>query len=157
MLHILIADRRTLRVLESSGASPALEEIAVFRNAAAGRHERDLVSDRPGRVINAAAGTRQSYEPRTSARLHSMQVWLRELRPSLRELLGSHDSGGLVLVAAPRMLAELQRQLPPDLRSRVVGTMPLDLVRTPLAALKGRLLPILRTTGRRTEGRPPRA
>jgi protein required for attachment to host cells len=146
-----------VRVLESAGPSPKLAEIAVFRNVAAGRHERDLVSDRPGRVINAAAGTRQSFAPRTSARLHSMQVWLKALNPSLRELLQSHDNDSVVLVAAPRMLAELQRQLPPDIRRRVVGTVPLDLVRTPLAALKGRLQPVLRTTGNRLQAQPPRA
>lgn len=157
MLHILIADRRTVRVLENAGPGPALTEIAIFRNAAAGRHERDLVSDRPGRVMNVAAGTRQSYEPRTSARLHAMQVWLRELRPSLRELLRSHNNERLLLVASPRMLAELQRQLPPDIRNRVAGTVPLDLVRTPLCVLRGRLQAILRTTGRRAQPQQLRA
>ena len=148
MIHIVIADARTLRIFESAGSTRTLEEIAVFRNVAAGRHERDLVSDRPGRVVNSAARTPQSYEPRTRARLHSMQAWLRDLRPSLRELLRSRRSEGVVLVAAPRMLGELQRQLPPDIRKQVAGALPLDLARQPLAALKKRLQPAVRAAVR---------
>ena len=47
MIHALVADTRTIRVFEASPPGRTLAEFAVF-DAAAGRHERDLFSDRPG-------------------------------------------------------------------------------------------------------------
>ena len=149
MMHILVADARTVRVFQSSAAPRSFSEIAVFRNSAAGRHERDLVTDRPGRVINRAAGRRQAYEPRTRARQHSMQIWLKQAGPSIRELLESHDTEGLLLVAAPRVLAELRKCLPSQVSGRVIGELPVDLARQGPAALRVRLQPALRDAARR--------
>src|SRR5690349_10251534 len=100
MMHALVADTRSIRIFEASGGAGAPWEVAVLRNAAAGRHERDLVSDRPGRVINGASGAPQAYERKASAKQHAMQVWLKEVGPSLRELIESRRSEGLVLVAS---------------------------------------------------------
>lgn len=87
MIHALVADTRSIRIFAAADRAGAPWEVAVLRNAAAGRHERDLISDRPGRVINGASGRHQAYERKTSAKQHAMQVWLKEIGPSLRELI----------------------------------------------------------------------
>ena len=149
MIHALVADARSIRVFEASQAAAAPAEVAVLRNPDAGRHERDLVSDRPGRVINRAAGRHQAYEPKSSPMQHAMQVWLKEIGPSLRELIDSRHGDGVVLVAAPRMLANLRKSLPPTVRKRVKGEIGLDLARASVASLKKRLAPAMAAAARR--------
>lgn len=144
MIHAIVADARTVRVFEGSPPSRALAEVAVFRNRAAGHHERDLVSDRPGRVVNSASGARQAYEPKIRASQHAMQSWLRAIGPSLGALLEARSNESIVLVASPRTLAQLRKALPAAVSKRVTGELPLDLAQQPLGELKKRLQPALR-------------
>jgi protein required for attachment to host cells len=148
MIHALIADRRTIRVFETSGGA-APSEVAVLRNPTAARHERDLVSDRPGRVINRASGAHQAYEPKKSAAEHAMQVWLRQVGPSIRELVQSRRTDGLVLVASSRMLPHLRRSLPVDIRRLVAREMSVDLTHASAADLKRRLRPVMAAATRK--------
>lgn len=142
MIHAIVADARTVRVFEGSPPGRALAEVAVFRNRAA-HHERDLVSDRPGRVINRASGAHQAYEPKVRASQHAMQSWLRTIGPSLRALLEARGNESVVLVASPRMLAQMRKALPAAVSKRVTGELRLDLAHQPLGALKKRLQPAL--------------
>jgi protein required for attachment to host cells len=149
MMHALVADTRSIRIFEASGRAGAPWEVAVLRNAAAGRHERDLVSDRPGRVINGASGSHQAYERKASAKQHAMQIWLKQIGPSLRELIESRESDALVLVASPRMLGNLRKSLPASIRKLVAGEMPLDLTNASVADLKRRLRPAMSAASRK--------
>lgn len=149
MMHALVADTRSIRIFEASGRAGAPWEVAVLRNAAAGHHERDLVSDRPGRVINSASGRHQAYEPKASAKHHATQVWLKEIGPSLRELIESRHSDGLVLVASPRMLGSLRKTLPASVRKLVASEITLDLTNASLADLKRRLRPAMAAAARK--------
>ena len=142
MIHAIVADARTVRVFEGSPPGRALAEIAVFRNRA-GHHERDLVSDRPGRVVNSASGAHQAYEPKVRASQHVMQNWLRSIGPSLGALLEARSNESVVLVASPRMLTQLRRALPAAVSKRVTAELRLDLAQQPLGALKKRLQPAL--------------
>jgi len=151
MIHALVADTRSIRVFEASNLAAAPAEVAVLRNPDAGRHERDLVSDRPGRVINRAAGRHQAYEPKSSPMQHAMQVWLKQVGPSLFELIDSRQSDAVVLVAAPRMLANLRKSLPATLRKRVKGEMQVDLTHASAASLKKRLGPAMAAAARKVK------
>lgn len=144
MIHAIVADARTVRVFEGAPPGGVLAEVAVFRNQAGGHHERDLVSDRPGRVVNSASGAHQAYEPKVRASQHVMQSWLRAIGPSLKDLLEVRSNESLVLVASPRMLAQLRKALPVAVRKRVTGEVRLDLARQPLGEVKKRLQPALR-------------
>ena len=148
MIHALVADARAIRVFEADSSVRSLTEIAVFHNEAAHGHERDLVSDRPGRTINGASHMHQAYEPRTSATGHALEVWLKTVGIAVRELLQSRESELLVLVAAPRLLAQLRKSLPPAVRKAVAEEIALDLVHQPALALEARLRPALRTAVR---------
>jgi protein required for attachment to host cells len=149
MIHALVADQRSIRVFETADRAGAPREVAVLRNPDAGRHERDLRSDRPGRVINSASRRHQAYQPKTDAMQHAMHVWLKQIGPSLCELIEARHGEAVVLVAAPRMLANLRRSLPADLRRRVAGEMPLDLAHSSVADLKKRLGPALVAAARK--------
>jgi protein required for attachment to host cells len=148
VIHALVADSRAIRIFEADPSVRSLDEIAVFHNEASHGHERDLVSDRPGRTINTASGMHHAYQPRTRASEHALQMWLRTVGSAVRDLLLSRDSELLVLVASPRVLPRLRKSLPAAVRKAVAREVPLDLVHQPAAALKKRLRPALRAAVR---------
>lgn len=150
MIHVLVADNRSIRLFEARPPQCRLEELAIFRNLALGKHERDLQSDRPGRVVGGVSGVHHSYEPSTRPSEHVRQHWFRSVGPSLQSFLADRRSDALVLVAAPRVLSFLREGLPATLRRRVAAEVRLDLGRHPPSALTRRLLPTLRTVLRKS-------
>ena len=157
MIHAIIADSRTVRVLEMSTIAAAVAEVAVFRNPMAARHDRDLLSDRAGRTVNPGSRARQAYEPKVGAKRMSMQRWLKDLGSPLRAFLQSRGSERVILVAAPRTLAQLQKSLPVALRRQVCEVLPLDLANQPLSALQERLEPALLAVARKRSAGVPAA
>jgi protein required for attachment to host cells len=154
MIHVLVADTRTVRMLEGLTSS-TLAEVVTYRNPAFARHERDLVSDRPGRVINTARRTPQAYEPSLSARQHSTVTWLKAIGTPLQKVAKDRNSDGLVLVAAPRTLAQVRKNLPPALRKKIVAELALDLAQQSLSALRKRLQPTFRAATRKASRAEP--
>lgn len=65
MFHAIVADGHAMRVFETDARGAALDELVMYRNQA-GSHERDLVTARPGRVMNRAAIMRRHCTGRPS-------------------------------------------------------------------------------------------
>ena len=147
MLHVVVADNSTVRVYETIALGSALVAIAAFHNPV-GKHERDMVTSRPGQVINRAAGIPQSYEPKVSARQQLTQRWLKLVGAQLQLLLTGHKSAGMILVAAPRLLAEFRRQLPTRTRALILGQLARDLTHHPVSVLTKRVQPAMRAAAR---------
>jgi protein required for attachment to host cells len=143
MIHAIVADTRRLRVFEAVVDRAPLE-LAVFANPAGGKPERELVSDRPGRVINTASGAHQALQGHTPAGEHALQLWLKGLARPIRELLEARDSTGLILFASPRLLPMLRDALPASVQSLVHEEMTLDLAGQPGATLRKRIEPTVR-------------
>jgi protein required for attachment to host cells len=148
MFHVLIAGNETVRVYETSPTGGALHELAVFHNQVAHQHERDLVASRPGRVVNRAAGIRQAYDPKVTEKQHQTQRWLKLVGVQLQLLLARARSDALILVASPRMLAELRRHLPVRVRALIHAELARDLAHLPKNMLAQRLQPTLRAAAR---------
>ena len=66
----------------------------------------------------------------------------------LKGLLEARSSESIVLVAAPRMLAQLRKALPVAVSKRVTGELRLDLAQQPLGELKKWPQPALRAARR---------
>lgn len=139
MIHVLIADQKRLRVFESGANAAELNELAVFQNRSAALHERDLVSDRPGRVMNGSGMIRHAYEPKTTERQMTLERWMKEIGGPLQDLLTSHDCKAVVLVASPRLLAALRNRLPVAVQSLIRVELRRDLAKLPANQLQKRV------------------
>lgn len=148
MFHVIVADSHAVRVFETNSSGAALEELVVFHNRSANQHERDLVTARPGRVINRAAGIRQSFEPKVSAKQYLTLRWLKVTSLQLQAFLAARGSEAVILVAAPRLLAELRRHLPGGVRALIRAELARDLMHQPIIALQKRLQPSVREAAR---------
>jgi protein required for attachment to host cells len=147
MFHVIVADGHAVRVFETDSKGAVLYELVVYRSQV-GRHERDLVAARPGRVINRAAGIRQTFDPKVSAKQRLTQRWMKLVGLQLEPFLASRGSEGVILVAGPRMLADLRRLLPAETRARIRAEIARDLAHQPKVALRKRLQPVVRAAAR---------
>lgn len=143
MLYVVVADNKTVRVLRGGEDQP-LAELIVFYNAEALPHERDLIADRPGRTASSAGKARQAYEPRVSAKRIALERWLKLVGAQLQSLLAAQRADALVLVAAPRLLAQLRDSLPAKVRASIQAELPRDLAKQSPSQLAARLKPLLR-------------
>lgn len=148
---VFVADSRhaTIFELEEAGAPPrALETLT---NPYTARHDRDLGADAPGSVIlrtgqrgSGAGARRTTLHARRSHKQHAVEQFARQLAERVTVAARHGNSRGLVLVAAPRLLAEVRDHLPKEARQHIVREVPRDLAGLPLLALQQRLAEALR-------------
>jgi len=149
MFHVLVIDSSTARLFQCRRAKPRLLEIYDFVNPSGHKHEQELVSSRPGRVVNRAAGMRHALGHATSARRYAIERWTQSLSKQLRELLAARRSQGLVLVGSSRLLASVRKGLPKTMP--VYATVARNLGHVPASTLAERLLPILDSVERQLD------
>ena len=143
---VVVADQGEARLyLRLSAAS--LRLIGKHENAAAHLHDRDLKSDRPGRVYNSAAAPRG----RRGAMAHHATGGERTPRRQLAAVFARRIAGAvgaaakttpfdrLILVAEPRFLGTLRRALPAALRAKATVQIAKDLMHLPAAELRTRV------------------
>lgn len=107
---ILVADSSRAHVFTVDRPRGPLIELSSHDNPDARKHERDLVTDKPGREGDPGGHGRSAFEA-PSAKSESAQRFARELA---RTLAKGHSAGKfkrLYLVAAPHFLGSLREML----------------------------------------------
>jgi protein required for attachment to host cells len=153
---VVVADQSEARIYLLRGA--AMRLAARLENEAAHLHDRDLKSDRPGRVFDRAPtlrgrrgavghhATGGERKPRRQVEL----AFARSVAAAAATTRRSASFDRLVLVAGPRFLGQLRRTLAAPLRTRVVAELAKDWVHLPAATLRARVASAVR----RAAGRP---
>jgi protein required for attachment to host cells len=149
IVRIVVANEGEARFYDASRHDAPLTEGGHLENPSARLHDRDLKSDRPGRVFHSAlssAGRRgavahhgvggESGPRRHEAGLFAKRV-VEELEMARRE--GRFER--LVLIAAPAFLGHLREALPKSLRTSLAAEVDKDLVRQPEEAIQAHLPP----------------
>jgi protein required for attachment to host cells len=95
------------------------------------KHDRDLVSDRPGRSFESGATARHAYTPRTDPHEMAKDEFTRVVARKVNEDSAANVFNELVVVAPSHVLSELTDALDAPTRARVLGTLAKDLVKTP--------------------------
>mgnify|MGYP001447678984 CR=1 FL=1 len=134
---VVVADGRKAIVLRNSGPllSPKLETERVIE-AKSNPATRDQGTDKPGR---AAMGTHRSSMGQSDLHEAEEQRFVQRVADELAALYTGQSPRPLVLVAAPRALAELRKALTSELRDLVVAEIDKDFVNLPVAEIEKRL------------------
>ena len=147
-LHVLAADQAEARLYELGSPSGPLTLVATLSDPIAHQHDRDLKSDRPGRVFDhaSAAGQRRGatghhstggQEPRKlEAHRFASRV--------IAELEQVRDRGQLervIVMAAPHFLGLLREAMPPAIRALVFTEVHKDLIKATEGELRAHLPP----------------
>jgi protein required for attachment to host cells len=153
---VVVADQSEARVYLLRGA--AIRLAASLENPAAHLHDRDLKSDRPGRVYDRAppargrrgAGAHHATGGERKPRRQVAIAFARDIAAAVGASRRTARFDRLVLVAAPRFLGMLRRSLPATLRAQVVAEYAKDWVNLPTAKVRARIA----TAARRAHRQP---
>ena len=138
-VRIVVADQAEARFYDAMGFGRPLTVAGRITNPAGRQHERDLVSDRPGRVFERAAdprhrrgaSARHSSGPEHSARRHSVEVFTRRIGAELERAWRARRFDSLVIVAGARLMGRLRAALPAGVRAKITGSVLKDIVHRP--------------------------
>ena len=121
--RVIVADNARARIFESHSVINRLEEREGFVHSAARLSNRDLVGDSAGKSVDQHG----SLDPGTSAKQHQAQNFARMLARHLKELHNKQHYDNLILIAPPRFLGMLRKELPGPLDKLVTSTIDKDL------------------------------
>ena len=133
--RIVVANQAEARFYDASGPRSRLRETGRFENPEARLHDRELKSDRPGRVFTSASsgpGRRGAVAHHAtggeqSPRKQVAIVFARRLATELAAAKRNGQFDRLILVVAPSFLGVLRKALPKSLQSDVAAAVAKDL------------------------------
>jgi protein required for attachment to host cells len=146
LTRIIVADQAEARFYDLSDDAQ-LQIAGHLSNASARLHDRDLKSDRPGRVFDRAppaSGRRGSVAHHAtggsqSPRKHESALFARRIAVALVRAHRAGQFDQLVIMAGSPFLGLLRAALPGSLGQSVVAEVAKDLVHQPETAVRAHL------------------
>ncbi|MDB5968478.1 MAG: hypothetical protein JWQ90_928 [Hydrocarboniphaga sp.] len=124
---VVAADAGRARIFSVSQDDGQLEELVDFVNPDARLQDRDAVSDRRGHVTQGAAGIGHAFEPRESHGEHVAESFAKDLCERLGTAQRSGEVTKIYLLAAPKFLGLLRKNLDKATQRLVVLELASDL------------------------------
>lgn len=124
---VVVADARRAGIYSRQKRFSELEPLQVLEEPQARTHERDLVSDAPGRSFDSHGTGRHAMEPGETTKHHIRGAFARRVAGELEVGRRAGHFEHLVIVASPDMLGELRAHLDRATRQCVVLEVDKDL------------------------------
>ncbi len=151
-VRIVVADQAEARFYDTEPPDPALHPAGRLSEARARLHDRDLVSDRPGRVFDhapAASGRRGAVahhgtggEGERRPHRHVATLFARRIAQELALAQREGSIDRIVLMAEPKFLGMIRKALSPELEASVAAEVPKDLVHQAEDVVRAHLPPL---------------
>lgn len=121
--RVIVADNARARIFQSHTVMNHLQEQQAFVHSEARLSNRELVGDSSGKSVDQHG----TLDPATSAKDHEAQSFARLLARHLKELHNQQHYESLMLIAPPKFLGMLRKELPSPLDQLVTKTIHKDL------------------------------
>ncbi len=121
--RVIVADNARARIFASHSVINRLEETEGFTHPEAHRSNRELVGDSSGKSVDQHG----TLDPATSAKEQEARGFAKMLARHLQELHNQQHFEQLILVAPPRFLGMLRKELPGPLGQLVTQSIDKDL------------------------------
>ena len=146
-VRIVVADQSEARFYDTEGLHGPLQPAGQLSDPKARLHDRDLESDRPGRVFDhapLAAGRRGAVghhgtEGERSPRKHEAVNFARQIADQLEAARREGQFDRLVLMAAPTFLGLLRKALSQPVRAIIFAEVHKDLVHQEVSVVREQL------------------
>ena len=138
--RILVADQAMAVFYDAANLDQAPTEIERIAEPNARLHDRDLGSDRPGRSYESVGGARHAVDREGGPHQRAAEQFARRVARRLDEARRKDEFDCLVVVAGPRFLALIRKELPRLTRARVAHEIAKDLVHGPADVLRSHLV-----------------
>ncbi|MDP1834873.1 MAG: host attachment protein [Chlamydiales bacterium] len=103
-----------------------LNEVHTLLHPESRLHDRDIVTDKPGRTNPSITIGRSAYEPQTSPKRHEIEVFAKELSEFLEQSREQGLYSKLYIAAAPSFLGLLREKLSQATTRLVAGEVDKD-------------------------------
>jgi protein required for attachment to host cells len=137
---VIVVDHSNAGIYRLVSIAAPLRKLGELANPDGHRHERDLGSSAPGRVMGWG-GVRHAYSPRHSRLEHSTERFVRAVIAAAERPVPGRAGREVLLVAAPELRGVFRRLVP---RAWQVTDLPCNLARLPPTALRARIAGFLR-------------
>jgi protein required for attachment to host cells len=128
--YVLVADGARARLYANHGVGKGLQPVSgATHKADLHHHDRDILSDKPGRAFNSVGQGRSAMEPQTEWHRFEKHKFAREMAKVLDSAAASKSFDRLILVAPPATLGDLRTELGDATRKMVTAELPKDLTR----------------------------
>ncbi|HEU4669216.1 MAG TPA: host attachment protein [Dyella sp.] len=138
-VRVVVANRSVAHLFQAGGAGAPLHELDTLLHPASRLHDRDLVTDRPGRSFDRVGQGHHATDPGTSPGEHEAERFAIELARRLHKDRAENRFRALVLVADPGFLGLLRAHLDEPTRQRVVLEIDKNLAHMDAAEIRAHL------------------
>jgi protein required for attachment to host cells len=135
---IIAADSSRARIMQVMDRDQRLAEVEDFVNPAGRAHDRDLLQDAHPRFRGTSGPGSDRQE--TSATEHETELFAKRVGDYLDKARTQHRFDRLHLVAAPKFLGQLRKELDPEVKKLVSEALPKDLSWLSLKELEARFV-----------------
>jgi protein required for attachment to host cells len=136
MSWIVVADGSHARILTNRGPGTGLTLLTEHHAPDARAHTAELGTERPGRSHDSTTPARHAMEPRVDWQRQEKERFVAKLADELTAARDQFDA--LVLVAPPRVMGELRRELN-GMKDKISAELPKDLTWVSIPELGGHL------------------
>ncbi len=134
---IVVADSAHARLFTADTPTAPLTELEDLLHIQSRMHDRDLVTDGPGKHSNDAGAGHHGYEPKLPPSEEEAIRFAKELAQALYKAFHEKRFEQLIIVAAPKFLGHLRNALDKNLQKVISLEVAKDLVpETPEAIRK---------------------
>ena len=142
--YILVADGARARLYVNNGVGKGMQPVSgATHKADLHHHDRDILTDKPGRAFNSVGEGRSAMEPQTEWHRFEKHKFAREMARVLDAAAANKAFDRLILIAPPATLGDLRTELSDATRKMVTAELPKDLTRHSEQELPQHLEPVL--------------
>jgi protein required for attachment to host cells len=128
--YILVADGARARLYLNDGVGKGLQPVSgATHKADLHHHDRDILTDKPGRAFSSVSSGRSAMEPPTDWHRFEKHKFAREMARVLDAAAANRAFDRLILIAPPATLGDLRTELSEATRKMVTAELPKDLTR----------------------------
>ena len=138
-IRIVVADQAEAIFYDTASLQAQPKQVARITDPAAHLHNRDLVSDRPGRSYESVGSQRHAIARENDPRQLEAVRFAKRISRRLDEARRKGEFEELIVVAGPPFLGLMRHQMSRPTRERVVHEIHKDLVHSPVEALRKHL------------------
>jgi len=124
---IIAADASRARILQVTDRAQQLEEVEDLLNPEGRVHDRELISDAHPRFSGHSGGGPGSDREETSAAEHATELFAKRVGDYLDKARTAHRYDRLHLIAPPKFLGRLRKELGKEVQKLVAEELPKDL------------------------------
>lgn len=140
---VLVGDSGQARILELRRKPYSFREVAELISPSQHLPSRELVTDASGRDYHGPGPGSHVKQPRSDPHDQAEEAFARDVARKLGMAAAQGAFDHLFVIADPRTLGRLRRNMDKALAARLVDELPLDLTHLPLTELEPRLLEIM--------------